>query len=66
MLESNRNEDVATILLTFIIVHSANYNSFMITLAAYPLIFVTGYYFQLLEEANQWHDPFNDHKPLAN
>jgi len=66
MLESNRNEDVTTILLTFIIVHSANYNSFMTTLAAYPLIFVTGYYLQLLEEANQWHDPFNDHKPLVN
>jgi hypothetical protein len=35
-----------------IIVHVANYNDFLTTFFAYPLIYLPNYYFMLKEEAN--------------
>ena len=58
MLEPDRNQDVDTIYFTMVIMHAVNYNEFLATILINPILYLTSYYFMLIEEVELWTDPF--------
>jgi hypothetical protein len=59
MTSNDKTNDFDNILTSLVVCHCINYNTMMSTLFIQIPIFLVSYYTQLIEQQNQWYDPFH-------